>query len=325
VPEPNDDRISSLDELASATHAPTRILVAGPDRWWTASLVSVLAARNFEVVTTTSSREALRHTGPLAPHAVIVHNRLTDGTGTDLVRNLRMGGFGEEYPIVICSDEHLGREERLEAIRAGAWDFLDLPLGCDEFLLKLDRFVGAARVARRVHDEFIDPVTGLYTLRGLLRCAQEMVSYAKRNHRTFGCVALAPAAGMSPTSEPGSHGSAVDPAPRIAALLEIQGRKSDVFGRIGPDEYVVLTPDTGPEGVVTAATRLLQGMAATPTTLTEDPRLMFRAGCFAVSDLADHLVDPADVISRATHALHQGFESDLETGTFLVGSVHQPS
>jgi two-component system, cell cycle response regulator len=275
-----------------------RLLIVGSEHWWTRSIQSIFAPFSYEVFAAGSSERALQHLRVSDPEAVIVHSRLDDMGGAQLVRVLRAAGLGRERPVILVSEEPLRREDRLDAFRAGAWDCLTAPINGEELLLKLESYMGATRVATRALQQvLLDEDSGLYNAQGIQRWARELANSARRYNRAFGCAVFTPIEGPDPdnTDDPAS--------PRqIADRLVTQGRTSDIIGRISPTEYVVLASDTGPDGILTMASRLV---SAGPGAGDRTAAVTLRAGCYAVSDLGEQQVEAEELIARATLALHR--------------------
>src|SRR5207253_2304361 len=73
------------------------------------------------------------------------------------------------------------RQQRIQAIRAGASECLSLPIDAEEFALRLEAMVAAKRDADHARDlGLVDQATGLYNARGFARRALELGSYAYR-------------------------------------------------------------------------------------------------------------------------------------------------
>jgi PleD family two-component response regulator len=305
VPELLPDWARSPDDSRSpASDEANRLLIVGSEHWWTRSIQSIFEPFSYEIFAATDSERALQHLRVSKPEAVIVHTRVDSGDGAGLVTRLREAGLRREYPVILVSEEPLRREERLDAFRAGVWDCLSAPLNGEELLLKLEAYMAATRVATRARQQvLLDEASGLYNAQGMLRWARELGHAARRYHRALGCAVFSPmersrAAGEASDAAAGG----VDSPKAIADRLTAQGRTSDIIGRLSPDEYVVLATDTGPEGILTMASRFVTGSGDTGQGM---PDLTFRAGCYAVSDLGMQKVEPAELITRATLALRR--------------------
>jgi diguanylate cyclase (GGDEF)-like protein len=208
--------------------------------------------------------------------------------------------------LLVWTEQPFTREERLAALHAGAWDCLAPGTDRDEMLARLHTFVRATRGADRADEGLVDPITGLYNRNGLARRARELNSQAFRDHSALACVAF---------SLDITDGSAADDA-RVAAVvarcaqaLSTRSRLSDVIGRLGPREFAVLAPATGPDGAVKLAHRMLQWVTAALAADPQAPPVRVRAGYDAVVNVAYEPLDPTALLLRAATAL-RGVRAD---------------
>jgi diguanylate cyclase (GGDEF)-like protein len=224
--------------------------------------------------------------------------------GFDVCRTLRNDPrFGSTTPIVITTSGPSGRTQRLEAYRAGAWEFLGQPLDGEALLLKLDTFLRCKQQVDSLREEnLLDPGTGLYNMRGLSRRAREIGSEAFRRRDPVACVVIAPDEGPE-------EGEPLDEeeqrlADQIGILLRQAGRASDAIGRLGQSEFGVIAPGTGPEAALRMAKRLGGVIEGSPIPVRGGERsVRIRAGYCAVPDFAESSVDTSELLLRATTAL----------------------
>jgi len=90
---------------------------------------------------------------------------------------------------------------------------------------------------------------------------------------------------------------------QCAQALSKRARLSDVVGRLGPREFAVLAPATGPDGAVKLAHRMVQWVTAALATDPQAPSVRMRAGYDAVVNVAYEPLDPAALLLRAATAL----------------------
>ncbi len=292
---------------------PFRVLVVGDGDWWTRLIETTLSPYPFETLKVETIDDALPRLVAWRPEGAIV-GAGGEAAGPEIVATLRREGLGVECPIILVTEQPLTRDERLLALRGGAWDCLD-PTGGDDLGLKMQAYLRATRVATTARNQgLLDEASGLYNAHGILRWARELRNAARRHGRPLGCAVFAHAE-LDP-AHPRQTTSAVleDESGRIALRLTNRGRGSDIVGRLSPHEYVVLAPDAGPEGIVAMAHRFVRDDDVGDT---EDIRL--RAGCFAVDNVATESLEPADLIGRATLALRRARSPDAEPVEFFSG------
>ena len=286
-----------------APNAPL-VLIANDQEWSARSLESILAPNGFAVVRAYTGQQALERARSSQPDLIILDAQMPDMHGFEVCRALRSDPrFSATTPIVITASGPSGRTQRLEAYRAGAWEFLGQPLDGEALLLKLNTFLECKREVDGLREEnLLDPTSGLYNMRGLSRRAREIGAEAFRRRDPVACVVFAP------DIEDGEDEATEDETRRmsdqVALLFRQSGRASDAIGRLGVSEYGVIAPATGPEAAVRLARRLGGAIESSPIPARGGERtLRLRAGYCAVPDFAESSVDAVELLLRATTAL----------------------
>jgi diguanylate cyclase (GGDEF)-like protein len=236
---------------------------------------------------------------------VILDAQMPDIHGVEVCRILRGDPrFSTTIPIIITTAGPSGRAQRLEAYRAGAWEFLGQPLDGESLLLKLSTFLQSKLEVDLVRDEnLLDHGTGLYNMRGLARRAREIGSEAYRRHHALACVVFAPDADGVKDGE-NLDQLAARVAERVGEVMRESGRASDAIGRLGPSEFAVIAPATLPDGAVRLVERIGGTLEAAPVPLDgQERRLKVKAGYCAVPDFSESTVDAVEMLLRATSAL----------------------
>ncbi len=286
---------------------PPLVLIANDQEWSARSLESILAPNGYAVLRAYTGQQALERARSAQPDVIILDTQMSDMSGVDLCRQLRdEPRISATVPIVLTTAGPSGRVQRLDAYRAGAWEFLGQPLDGEALLLKLQTYVRNKFEADRVRDEsLLDQLTGFYNMRGLARRAREIGADAFRRHMALACVVFAPDPLPGDVGPEGSdEEAATRMAERIGDVIRRTGRASDAIGRLGRSEFAVLAPATPPEGALRLVQRLGEQLEQEPVPLEGgEQRLRIRAGYCAVPDFAESSVDAVEMLLRATTAL----------------------
>lgn len=275
---------------------PRLLLVTANDVW--ADIVQRLfGARSYVVARARTARGALDEGLRPRPDAVLIERETVDSSRAELCRSIRAApGIDATVPIVVTTAQSLSADQRLELLRAGAWDVLQSPLDPDEVVARVENYVAARQAAERAREEgLIDPPTGLYNNLGLSRRCEELVADAFRRHAALACLAVAPE--WKPElarREPDTM--ALDLAHALHGV-----RRSDVTGRQAPAEFVILAPRTDALGAMGLARRLSGSVRA----------FHLRVGYDAVPNAREVPTSSAALIHAALEALHR---ASLGTG-----------
>jgi diguanylate cyclase (GGDEF)-like protein len=274
----------------------------GTARW----LDEILAPNGFAVLQASDARHALLRARGTQPDAILIDAVLTDMSGLELCRLLRQDPrVWESTPILVTTPHAPTLEQRVAAMRAGAWECVGRSMDAEELVLKVQAYIRAKLDADRARAEgLLDPATGLYNRQGMARRARELGSQAFRQHGALACVAFAL------DLEPGAAAAADAAAGtilRCVQVLKAAPRLSDAVGRLGPTEFAVIAPATDAAGAMKLAERLLHAVqdgvrAARPPL----PLRGVRVGYEAVTNVGHAPIQPVDLLIRASAALRRG-------------------
>jgi two-component system KDP operon response regulator KdpE len=132
----------------------TRVLVVDDEPQIVRALVINLKARKYEVDAASDGAGALETAAARHPDVVVLDLGLPDMDGVEVIKGLR--GW-TRVPILVLSARH-SSDEKVEALDAGADDYVTKPFGMDELLARLR---AAVRRAEPVGGE--DDVTTVET------------------------------------------------------------------------------------------------------------------------------------------------------------------
>jgi two-component system KDP operon response regulator KdpE len=111
----------------------TRVLVVDDEPQIVRALVINLRARGYEVDAAHDGASALELAAARHPDVVLLDLGLPDMDGTQVIRGLR--GW-TNIPVIVLSARHAS-DEKVEALDAGADDYVTKPFGMDELLARL--------------------------------------------------------------------------------------------------------------------------------------------------------------------------------------------
>ncbi len=249
--------LSMVDESPQFVSSRGRgglVLIANDHEWTARSIETILVANGLRVVRTFTGHETLATAARELPDLFILDHQLPDISGVAVCAALRADPrFGASAPIMITTAGPSGRQQRLAAYEAGAWEFYGQPLDGEALLHKVRVYLASRREAvAHAGRALIDAETGLYSRAGLERRAVELASEARRTGAGLACVALA---AVGPAS-----GLPVD----VARVISSRARASDIAGRLGPLSFAILASGIGHVGAARLAERLREAVDAAP-------------------------------------------------------------
>jgi two-component system KDP operon response regulator KdpE len=109
------------------------VLVVDDEQQILRALRTTLRGAGYEVDTADTAEAALAAAGMRPPEAVVLDLVLPDGTGTDVLRELRKWSTAPVIVLSAIEDE----SEKVAALDAGADDYVTKPVGIDELLARL--------------------------------------------------------------------------------------------------------------------------------------------------------------------------------------------
>ena len=253
---------SPLSEMTEpGTTAETRarrILIANDQEWAARAVETILVAEGYEVHRVYTGRQALQRAFEILPDLVILDTQMPDLSGPEVCRQLRADSrIGLATPILLSTAGPAGRQQRVEAYQAGAWEFYGQPLDPEILLLKIRIYLDVRATAERLTEEtLLDEVTGLYSARGLLRRTEELLADARRTHREVSVVTI--------SLDDSTRAELLEEAGTLArrAGMVVRGavRAADIVGRVGPLRFAIVSSGSPREGARRLADRLVTAL-----------------------------------------------------------------
>jgi DNA-binding NtrC family response regulator len=110
------------------------------------ALAQALLEEGHEVVATESPREAQRLLARRFFDVLVIDNLMPELTGLDLIRELVGSTPASERPQIVMMTAHATVESAIEAMRLGAFDYLQKPFEIDELLVVVTRAIEHQRL-----------------------------------------------------------------------------------------------------------------------------------------------------------------------------------
>jgi len=225
-----------------------------------------------------------------APKLVLLDWVLPDLEGVELCRRIRKAGLSGPYVYVILLTSKDGRQNMLEAMQAGADDFLVKPF--DELELKARLLVGkrildlqdelvSARESMR-HAATHDSLTGLLNRGEIINMLERELERARRERKPVGVV-LGDIDHFKSVNDTLGHLFGDEALREIGRRLCAQLRIYDGVGRYGGEEFLMVLPNCDLPSALARANALREIIASTPVVCSGEERLITMSMGVAIS------------------------------------------
>ena len=228
---------------------------------------------------------------PDSPKLALLDWVLPDLDGIELCKRIRQADSSRPYIYVILLTSNEGRQNMLEAMQAGADDYLVKPF--DELELKARLLVGkrildlqdelvSARESMR-HAATHDSLTGLMNRGEIFSMLERELERARREHTRMGVV-LCDIDRFKSVNDTLGHLFGDEALREIGRRLREQLRVYDSVGRYGGEEFLMILPNCDLPNVLMRANQLRKSVANTPVVCSGEERLITMSMGIAVSD-----------------------------------------
>ena len=225
-------------------------------------LEHALRGQPYELAFAKTGQEALASIPAFRPQIIITDWMLPDLSGPELCRKIRSeSNAGYTYVILLTSN--VEKESIVEGLAAGADDYLTKPFHEKELVAR----VGTGRRIMEMHREIqeknqlleaaarTDFLTGLPNRRAVEEYAVKQLGGAIRHGYPL-WVILADLNKFKAVNDRYGHPSGDEVLKRFAAILKKNTRTSDICGRLGGDEFILVVTHVPIGHITSLAERL---------------------------------------------------------------------
>lgn len=266
--------------LRQADSVPTeenfKILVADDSAIYRKLVEDTLAQKRYSVLLAKSGKEALKLFTEHRPPLVISDWMMPDFSGIELCRRIRDDSQGS-YTYIIILTGVTEKHELVKGLEAGADDYLTKPFHSDELLARIG-------VGRRITDlnreieaknrslellALTDSLTGLQNRRSIGIWATRQLNSAARHKFSF-WVAIGDLDNFKRVNDTYGHDAGDQVLKKFSEILERNTRCSDICGRIGGEEFLLVLTHADENGARLTVERVRQQLEAQQFSLGTD-------------------------------------------------------
>lgn len=305
---------------------PGNILLAEDSAIYRHMIGSHLTEWGFDFVTVEDGKAAWKLlTEPDAPRLALLNWVLPEIDGIDLCRRLRDRPGHEPYTYTILLTAKSRKQEMLEAMDAGADDFLAKPF--DPLELKAHLRVGKRIV--NLQQKLVsannalhfaachDFLTGTWNRAEILAFLQRELARTRRSATPVGVVLL-DVDHFKSVNDKFGHETGDFVLKEIATQLSASGREYDGVGRYGGEEFLLVIPGCDLDTTVRRADQIRNLIATTPISTPHGPVSVTVSMGVTV---AESSTDPEALLRNADIALYQA----KRNGRNRVERIYSPN
>ncbi len=288
-----DKLIRKLEKL------PYRILIIDDDAFVTDFYGAVLKSAGMEVQTLQHLPDIFDVLTEFRPELLLVDVSMPQCSGIHLAKIIRQEALYLDVPIVFLSTES-NLEKQLDAIAAGADDFLTKPLPSPHLISSISSRVERYRSLRDLI--LRDSLTRLYNHSTIKEQAAVEVERARRYGKPL-ALAMLDLDYFKNVNDNYGHQVGDNVIRSLAQILEKMLRRVDVVGRYGGEEFAVIFPETTALGAMQVLEKLRASFAKIKHHSLDHQwyfEVTFSAG---VVELTDN-VDASTLFAQADKALY---------------------
>lgn len=246
----------NMSILVAEDHAATRRL-----------LEKLLTKAGYEVTSTRNGREALERFRQSFHPIVLIDWIMPEVDGLALCEALRANP-DQGYVYIIFLTARNSKDDLLEALQAGADDYLTKPFDRSELLARIKtgvRVLALERSLKEANEEIrmmsaLDPLTGLYNRRYLNEHLEKEVKRSLRYGHALH-IALCDIDHFKAVNDTYGHQVGDDVLSAFADLMKSSIRqKVDWVARYGGEEFILVFPETDAPGARTVSERLCEAI-----------------------------------------------------------------
>jgi diguanylate cyclase (GGDEF)-like protein len=225
---------------------------------------------HYEILQTPSPARALEIAVAEQPDLVITDWDMPGMDGIELIRRLKADEATRDIPVIMCTGVMTTSENLQAALSAGAVDYIRKPVDAIELTARTHSMLQLASSFRRIRKQNqelrenyqrmewmarTDMLTELSNRRDSVDALKREIAIARRHHRPL-TLALADVDEFKAFNDRHGHACGDFVLRALAGLLRSSVRGQDHVGRWGGEEFVLLFPDTEPDGAQVAAEKI---------------------------------------------------------------------
>ncbi len=250
----------------SLSAEPLKIMIVDDSAVYRKLVERTLEGQGRELVFASSGEQAIELFAEHRPSIVITDWNMPDLSGIDVCRRIRtefQDALDATYTYLIILTSNAEKENVVQGLAAGADDYLTKPFHADELVARVDvgrRFVSMHQqieAKNRLLEELAltDSLTGLANRRAIEDWASRQMSGAARHGFAF-WVVMVDLDNFKAVNDTHGHAAGDSVLKQFAAVVRRNTRRSNICGRVGGEEFMMVLTHAERDDVETVVERV---------------------------------------------------------------------
>jgi two-component system cell cycle response regulator len=287
-----------------------KIVVADDSRVYRRLVQNALANENYELLFAKDGGEALSLVGEHCPLILITDWEMPDATGVELCKQIRCDKTSN-YVYVILLTSNSEKAQIVQGLASGADDYLTKPFDAGELLARVGVGRRLALLQRELKTKTLlleelaltDELTGLPNRRAVEKWAERELKAAARYRYPIWFVMM-DLDHFKAINDRFGHPAGDIVLRRVAQILQVNTRASNLCGRFGGEEFILILTRGESDGVLTAVERLKDTLEKENFTLAGESVTVTASFGVAGPSCSDSATDLDELIQKADAALY---------------------
>ena len=245
-------------ETPAGSTAKGNILVVDDEPVNVQVLLNHLSIRNFSTDYATDGMEAIEKIRHNSYDLILLDLMMPRMSGYDVCKKIRQQFEVVDLPVIIFTAKNSPRDI-VAAFDAGASDYLVKPVDTMELFARIDTHLALKRAVSSAIENAelanMDHLTGIYNRRFLMHSGNREFEIARRYNREFSVVMM-DIDSFKQINDSFGHDAGDLAIKQLATILSASIRRTDLSGRFGGDEFLLLLPDIGSGGASIVAEKI---------------------------------------------------------------------
>jgi len=254
--------------------SPFKVLIADDSQVSRKLVEQALFGQPYTFLFAKTGKEAVELYIEHRPSLIIMDWMMPDLNGVEICRRLRSISTGG-YTHIIMLTAKKDKASVVEGLQAGADDYLTKPFHEEELLARVAVGVRAVELHRQIETKnkaleelaLTDAMTGLPNRRAIEEWGTRELSSASRNGFSVWAI-VADLDRFKHVNDTFGHNAGDVVLKKFAKILQANTRRSDLCGRLGGEEFLVIMTHATRENVEKVAERIRAELAMVPFTFS---------------------------------------------------------